>query len=158
MDRPATEALNRALDRSWDRPTARDWAGVLGRLPLFAHMRKRQLAKVAKLARVREFAHGDVVIKRGEPGDGFYLILAGRARVVGKRGARPLRVGDYFGEMALLDGGARSATIAADGELQTMELPRRPFLRLLEQEPGISIAMLTELAGRVRALEKSQSS
>ena len=135
MDRPTTDALHLMLDRSWDRPTARDWAGVLGRLPLFAHMRKRQLAKVAKL-----------------------VILSGRARVVGKRGARPLRVGDYFGEMALLDGGARSATIAADGELQTMELPRRPFLRLLEQEPGISIAMLTELAGRVRALEKSQSS
>jgi CRP-like cAMP-binding protein len=158
MDLPTADALDRALDRSWDRPTARDWAGVLGRLPLFAHVRKRQLAKVAKLARVRVFAPGDVVIRRGEPGDGFYLILSGRARVVGKRGARPLRVGDYFGEMALLDGAARSATIAADGELQTMELPRRPFLRLLEQEPGISIAMLTELAGRVRALEKSLSS
>jgi hypothetical protein len=59
MDLPTADALDRTLDRSWDRPTASDWAGVLGRLPLFAHMRKRHLAKVAKLARVREFAPGE---------------------------------------------------------------------------------------------------
>ena len=63
-------------------------------------------------------------------------------------------MGDYFGEMALIDGEPRSATITAVGDLQTMKLPRRPFLKVLEQEPRIAVAMLTELSARVRRLEK----
>ena len=58
--------------------------------------------------------------------------------------------------MALLDGGTRSATIVAVSELQTMRLPRAPFLRLLEREPQIAIGMLGGLAGRVRGLEQSR--
>ena len=57
--------------------------------------------------------------------------------------------------MALVaEGGRRSATIAADGELQTMRIPRKPFMRLLEKEPTIAVALLAELAGRLRRLEK----
>ena len=140
------------LDRAWQRPTAKDWAGVLARLPLFSRVPKRHLRKIAGLAKFTEFDEGDMVIQAGEPGDAFYLILSGRAKVLGK--PRTLRTGDYFGEMALLDGEPRSTTVMAGSELQTMKLPRRPFLKLLEQEPRIAIAMLTELSGRVRRLEK----
>jgi CRP-like cAMP-binding protein len=140
--------------RDWDKPTTRDWARVLAELPLFAGVGKRQLNKIAELARVERYQRGTVVIQQGEPGDAFHLILSGRARVIGPR-TRILRTGGYFGEMALLDGAPRSATIMADGELQTMRLPRKPFLRLLTKEPTITVAMLTELARRVRALEKS---
>lgn len=105
--------------------------------------------------RFKEFATGDVVIQAGDPSDAFYLVIGGRARVLGKPRACLLRRGDSFGEMGLIDGQPRSASILAAGELQTMALPRRPFLRLLEQEPGIAVAMLAELAARVRALEKS---
>jgi CRP/FNR family transcriptional regulator, cyclic AMP receptor protein len=143
------------LDRPWDRPTAKDWADVLSRLPLFSQVKKRQLRKLAELARFEEFAPGDVVIQAGEPSSAFYLILDGRARVLGKARARLLRSGDYFGEMGLIDGEPRSATIVAVGELQTMKLARRPFLKLIEQEPGIAVAMLAELAQRVRRLEKA---
>jgi CRP-like cAMP-binding protein len=146
------------LNRDWDRPKASDWAGVLARLPLFASVGKRQLRRIAELATVREYAPGDTVVQKGEPGDGFYLILGGRAKVVEPPQARPLKTGDYFGEMALLDGEPRSATVVAVGELQTMRLPHRPFMRLLRQEPSIAIAMLTELGGRVRRLEKSRVS
>jgi CRP-like cAMP-binding protein len=141
--------------RDWDRPTTRDWARVLAGLPLFADVGKRQVNKIAELARVGRFPSGTVVIQQGEPGDAFHLILSGRARVLGKQRTRILRTGDYFGEMALLDGAPRSATIMADGELQTMRLARKPFLRLLHKEPSITVAMLTRLAGRVRALEKT---
>jgi CRP-like cAMP-binding protein len=146
------------LNRDWDRPTARDWAAVLERLPLFANVGKRQLRRIAGLATVREFSPGDTVVQKGDEGDGFYLILGGRAKVVEPPQARQLKVGDYFGEMALLDGEPRSATVVAVGELQTMRLPRRPFMRLLQQEPSIAIAMLTELGGRVRRLERSKLS
>jgi CRP/FNR family cyclic AMP-dependent transcriptional regulator len=73
--------------------------------------------------------------------------------MVGKS-RRTLGIGDYFGEMGLLDGEPRSATIAAEGELQVMKLPRRPFLKLLSQEPQIATAMMAELAARIRTLEK----
>ena len=143
------------LNRDWDRPTATDWAEVLSRLPLFAAVGKRQLRRIAALAQVREFAPGDSVIVEGEPGDGFYLILGGRAKVQRRPQARTLTVGDYFGEMALLDGEPRSATVVAVGELQTMRLPRPQFIRLLREEPSIGIAMLGELGRRVRRLERS---
>jgi CRP/FNR family cyclic AMP-dependent transcriptional regulator len=144
--------LQATFDRAWNRPTAKDWADVLARLPLFSRVSKRHLRKVAGLAELAEFAGGDIVIQAGEPGDAFYLIVSGRAKVLGK--SRGLRAGDYFGEMALLDGEPRSTTVAAASELQTMKLRRRPFLKLLEQEPRIAIAMLAELSGRVRRLEK----
>ena len=140
------------LERSWHRPTARDWAEVLARLPLFGRVTKRHLRKIADLAEFAEFAARDMVIRAGEPANAFYVILSGRAKVLGK--PRNLRVGDYFGEMGLIDGEPRSATVTAASDLQTMKLARRPFLKLLEQEPKIAIAMLTELSARVRRLEK----
>jgi CRP-like cAMP-binding protein len=146
--------LEATLDRAWHRPTAKDWAEVLAGLPLFSELAKRQLRKIAGLAEFKEYAQGDFVTQTGEPGDAFYVILSGQAKVVGKPRARALRTGDYFGEMALIDGEPRSATVTAATELQTMRLPRRPFLRLLEQEPRIAIPMMANLAARVRRLEK----
>lgn len=140
--------------RDWHAPTARDWARVLAELPLFAGVGRRQLGKVAELARVAVYQPGTEVIRAGEEGDAFHLILSGRARVLGKPRARILRTGGYFGEMALLDGAPRSATIVADSELQTMRIPRKAFLRLLGREPTMSVALLGELARRVRALER----
>jgi CRP/FNR family cyclic AMP-dependent transcriptional regulator len=145
------------LSRRWEPPTAKDWADVLARLPLFSRCRKRQLRKLAGLAQFKEYTPDSLVIQAGNPSDAFYLILGGQARVLGRPRARRLRIGDYFGEMGLIDGEPRSASIAAVEELQVMKLPRRPFLRLLEQEPGIAVAMLAELARRVRSLEKSHS-
>jgi len=150
----APGALEGMLDRTWNRATAKDWAEVLGTLPLFSRVPKRQLRKIADLASFVEFARGDIIIQAGEPGDAFFVVLSGTARVVGKPGARALRTGDYFGEMALIDGERRSATIAAASELQAMRLPRRPFMKVLENEPRIAIAMMVELAGRVRRLER----
>jgi CRP/FNR family transcriptional regulator, cyclic AMP receptor protein len=152
---PAHGGPDRLLDRSWERPTAKDWADVLAGLPLFSRCRKRQLRKLAGLAQFKEFAPDSVIIQAGDASNAFYLILSGQARVSGKPRARLLGIGDYFGEMGLIDGEPRSASIAAVDELQVMKLPRRPFLRLLEQEPGIGVAMLGELARRVRNLEKS---
>lgn len=150
---PETSLIS-AIRRDWNRPTARDWADVLSRVPLFASVGKRQLRKIAELAQFRVFEPRDVVVQTGDPPDGFYLILAGQAKVAGRPRARALRAGDYFGEMALLDGEPRSATITAVGELQTMRLPRAPFMRLLKHEPQIAVAMLVELAQRVRRAEK----
>ena len=145
------------LNRKRHRPSTSDWAPVLAQLPLFARVSKRHLRRVAALAEIREFESGDTIVEKGDAPDGFYLILGGRAKVVARAQPRPLKTGDYFGEMALLDGEPRSATVVAVGNLQTMRLPRRPFMRLLQPEPSIAIAILAELGSRVRRLEKSRT-
>ena len=149
-----TPIVNSLAGRDWNRPSAKDWATVLAALPLFAQISKRQLRKIAELARVTDYDTDAVVMHEGDPGDSLHVVLSGRARVLGKPRARILKTGDYFGEMALIDGAPRSATIAADGELQTMRISRKQFMRLVEREPSIGVAMLEELAGRVRRLEK----
>jgi CRP/FNR family transcriptional regulator, cyclic AMP receptor protein len=147
--------LQKVLD-STTRPTASDWAGLLASLPLFARIGKRRLRKIASLAQIQVFSPGAVVVEIGQPSNAFYLILGGSAKVVGKS-RRTLGIGDYFGEMGLIDGEPRSATIVAEGELQVMKLPRRPFLKLLSQEPQIATAMMAELAARIRTLETRSS-
>lgn len=141
--------------RSWERPTQRDWADVLGALPLFSGLRKRQLRGIAKLAKVVDFAPGEVIVQQGERGDSFYLVLEGRARALGKSAA--LKPGDFFGEMALLDGGPRSVTITATNPVRVMQLPRRAFVTALEQDPQIAMAIMQSLADRVRRLERRDS-
>ena len=155
--RAARGSVDTLMDRPWERQGAKEWAAVLAGLPLFSRCKKRHLRRLAGLAEFKEFPPGRVVIQAGDPPDAFYLILSGSARVLANPRARLLRTGDYFGEMGVIDGEPRSASITAGDELQVMKLPRRPFLKLLEQEPGIAVAMLAELAGRVRKLEKSPS-
>jgi CRP-like cAMP-binding protein len=142
------------ITRDWHHPTTNDWVDVLAGLPLFAGVGRRRLRKVAELAEFREFEPHSVIVQTGDAPDGFYVVLAGRAKRTGS--TRLLGPGAYFGELALLDGGTRSATIVAVSDLQTMRLPRKPFLELLEREPQIAIGMLSGLAGRVRGLEQAR--
>jgi CRP-like cAMP-binding protein len=142
------------LEEAWNRLTLDDRATMVGELPIFSRLRKRQLRQIAKLADFVEFDSGDFVVQAGEPGDALFLILDGRAKVVGKSRSRPLRAGDFFGEMALLDGQPRSATVAAVTDLQTVRLRRGPFTKVLAKEPRMALAIMEELAGRVRRLEK----
>jgi CRP-like cAMP-binding protein len=146
-------SLQMLMRRSWERPTQRDWADVLGALPLFSRMGKRHVRAIAKLAKVVDYSPGEAIVQEGEPGDSFYLLLEGRARVAGT--SRTLRPGDFFGEMALIDGGPRSATIMATDDVRTMNLPRRAFVKALEQDTRIGFAIMEVLAARVRRLERA---
>lgn len=132
----------------------REWAAVLEQLPLFADLSRRHVRRVASLARARRFEPRTTIVKRGETGHAFYVILDGKARVAPKS-RRPvtLRPGDFFGELALLDGGPRTATVEADGEVLTLEIGRTGFAKLLRQEPQLTLALLKTLAGRLRAEE-----
>jgi CRP-like cAMP-binding protein len=148
-ERPSLQMLMR---RSWARPTQRDWADVLGALPLFGGLRKRQLQGLAKLAKVQDYSPNEPIVQTGEGGDSFYVMLEGRARVAGK--SRTLRPGDFFGEMALIDGGPRSATIMAASDVRVMKLPRQAFLKAVKQDPQIGVTIMETLAARVRRLER----
>jgi CRP/FNR family cyclic AMP-dependent transcriptional regulator len=142
------------FDRRWNHPTAKDWADVLATMRLFERVPRRQRRRIAELATFREFEQGDVVIQVGEPGDALYVILSGRAKVVGKPRGRTLATGDYFGELALLDGEPRSSTVTAATRLQVMRLPRKPFLKLVRQEPALALVLMSELAARIRTLDR----
>ena len=151
-ERPSLQMI---LRRSWERPTQNDWTEVLGALPLFSRLSRRQLRGIAKLAKIVDYAPAEIIVQAGERGDSFYLMLEGRARVLGR--SRVLRSGDFFGEMALVDGGPRSATITAQSAVRVMMLPRQAFLRALKQDPQIGLAIMETLAGRVRRLERAIS-
>jgi CRP-like cAMP-binding protein len=133
-----------------------DWLETLEEVPLFEGLPKRHLRRIAKLARIRRFAPGSTMVRSGDPGRSFYVLLDGNAKVVRAGGrARRLGVGDYFGEMALLDDAPRSADVVADGEVLALTIDRPGFTKLLRAEPAIAQVLLRTLAARLRAAETS---
>ncbi len=123
-------------------------------IPLFAGLSKRHLLRVARLGELKRYLGTDAVVRRGGPGDAFYVIVDGSAEVVTADGSRhTLQPGDYFGELALLDGAPRAATITAQGELTTARIGRAAFLRLLRDEPSVAAGLLPGLVGIVRSLQ-----
>jgi CRP-like cAMP-binding protein len=141
------------LAGNWDRTEPADWAGVLAGFPLFSGIPRRRLRALARHATFTEYGPGDVVVQKDEPGDSLYVILGGTAQVRGKPAARRLRTGDYFGELGLLQGAPRSATVVAAGELHVMKLPRDAFLRIVRHEPAIALELLGTLGAQFRRLE-----
>jgi len=134
------------------------WLDVLVDVPLFADLSRRHLGKVAALGRTKRFPARTSIVTAGTNADAFYVILDGKATVRAGNRRIPLTAGDYFGEMALLDGGVRSASVVADTEMLLMAIPRRGFLKLLESEPKIAISIMSTLAHRVRSMQATSSS
>jgi CRP/FNR family transcriptional regulator, cyclic AMP receptor protein len=134
------------------------WLDVLADVPLFTDLSRRHLGKVASLGRTKRFPARTSIVTAGTNADAFYVILDGRATVRAGNRRIPLATGDYFGEMALLDGGVRSASVVADSEMLLMAIPRRGFLKLLESEPKIAISIMGTLAHRVRSMQATSSS
>src|SRR5262249_8495015 len=125
----------------------RDWIPVLAEVPLFANLSRRHLKRVASLGRTRRFASGTPMVRRGDAGSAFFVLLDGGARVVPPAGRpRKLGRGDFFGEMALLDDSPRSADVVADGEVLALTISRSAFGKLLRSEPALSHELLRTLA------------
>jgi CRP/FNR family cyclic AMP-dependent transcriptional regulator len=127
----------------------------LKEVPLFEGCSQRQLRRVAKIARVFDVAAETVLTRAGEPGDEFFLIVDGTARVeVSAEKQVPLPPGEFFGEMSLLDGGPRSATVVADTPVRLLVISRRHFSVLLREVPGLTQTLLITLSRRVRRAEQ----
>jgi CRP-like cAMP-binding protein len=134
-----------------------DWLGTLGEVPLFEGLSKRHLRRIAKLARIRRFADGSAMVRVGDAGRTFYVLLDGNAKV-NRPGRRSVRLGPgaFFGEMALIDDSPRSADVVADGEVLALTIDRPGFTKLLKAEPALSQALLRTLAARLRAAEATE--
>jgi CRP/FNR family transcriptional regulator, cyclic AMP receptor protein len=128
----------------------------LQRVPLFSGFNEDELRRVAELSRIAEVAAGTAVTQIGEPGDSFFIIIDGSVTVQTPVGVgSQLQPGDFFGEMSLLDGEPRSATIVATTDVRLLIVDRSHFWRLLDETPDLVRGMLTILSRRVRRLEQT---
>lgn len=131
-------------------------ADELAQVPLFRGLSRAQLTKVARVADERRVRAGRAVIEErtyrsGGGSPAFYLIIAGEADVtVRARRVNRLRAGDSFGELTLLDGKPRSATIRARTDLELYRIRAWDFHSLVRSEPAIALGLLKVLAGRLR--------
>src|SRR5262245_59069693 len=131
----------------------RDWVAVLKELSLFEGMSSRHLRRIP--ARAKRYGPGESIVRAGDPGNAFYVVLDGTVRVDPPNGASvTLKAGDSFGEMSLLDGAPRSADITAAGEVTVMVIGRAAFMKLLRSEPQMAAALLRTLAGRLRVAQQ----
>jgi CRP/FNR family cyclic AMP-dependent transcriptional regulator len=127
----------------------------LKEVPLFAECSNKQLRSLAKITKVFDVAAGAVIARAGEPGDEFFLISDGSARVdVSPDQHVLLEPGKFFGEMSLLDGGPRSATVVANTPVRLFVISRRNFSVLLNDVPGLTQTLLVTLSKRVRQAEE----
>lgn len=133
---------------------------LLGSIPLFAGLSAEQLGKIAALAQVRSYAGREVVVNQGEPARALFAIVRGRLKVVscapdGRDTVLGIMAeGEVFGEVALLDGGLRSASCTAIEPCELLVIDRAQFMELLESSPAIAVKLLDVLAQRLRRLSQ----
>ena len=131
---------------------------ALAGCPLFEHASEKALVSLASRLRRRRFRRNEVIFHQGDPGDSLHVVASGALKIVlpSSEGEEAiiatLRPGDFFGELALLDGGPRSATVAALEPSETLVLPRAVLMDLLGDVPGLGDALLVGLAKELRRL------
>jgi CRP-like cAMP-binding protein len=130
----------------------------LERVPIFEACSIRQLRAVADISKVVEVPERTVLTRQGEPGDEFFIIVDGAALVTLSMHKRHrLRPGEFFGEMSLLDGEPRSATVKAETDLRVLVINRAHFWQLLREVPELTQRMLVNLSRRIRDLENAMN-
>jgi CRP/FNR family cyclic AMP-dependent transcriptional regulator len=131
---------------------------VLRRVPLFAGLDDRELERIADRFQERTFPEGATVLEEGASGTSFFVIGEGNATVsVGGELITNLGPGDYFGEMAVVDEGVRSASVTAATDLRSYFLTPWDFRPLVEEHPELAWALLQNLARRLRAAQAPQA-
>lgn len=131
---------------------------MLQNVPIFSELTDRQLRKLARDAKERSFEPGDVVVRQGEVGIGFYLVLEGQVEVRRKsRKLATLGPGECFGEMALFDDEPRSADVVAATPSRCLVLSKWEFWGFANAEPKVLRGILQQIARRLRATDQSLS-
>ena len=129
---------------------------LLEPVPLFEGLSKRQLKKVAAVAEVVDYMAGHSIVKEGDIGDSFFVVLLGQAKVTVKgRTVNRSLPGDHFGEISLLDGGPRTATVISETPMTMVMITRTNFLSVLVEDPQISISLMESLARMIRRVDRS---
>jgi CRP-like cAMP-binding protein len=129
---------------------------LLHGVPLFAGLDRRHLERLGMLTEEVDVPAGKVLIRQGEHGDDLMIIVSGTVGV-DRNGARvnQLGPGDLFGEIALIAGGPRTATITAEAPARLLVVNRRDFHALMEEFPEVAVQVLLTLAQRIRDLDSN---
>jgi CRP/FNR family cyclic AMP-dependent transcriptional regulator len=124
---------------------------VLRTIPLFQGMTDRAIEAIAGLAEDASFPAGAELTREGEPGESFIVIASGRASVeIGGKTVRELAAGDYLGEISLIDGRPRTATVVALEPISALIVSRSGFERLMDDYPSVRLDVLNALTSRLR--------
>ncbi len=129
---------------------------IIKQVSVLSNFEDEALDRLIQLVDEREFARDEVILQQDEPGDALYVILSGRVKVVlyGEDGKEvilsTLREGDFFGEMALIDGGPRSASVVALEESKLIRLLRQSFMDFLRETPEMALRILETMSQRLR--------
>ena len=125
---------------------------------LFERAGEDALAAIARHMRRRRFRRNETIMHQGDPGDALHIVSSGAVKIVlpsleGEEAIiATLRSGDFFGELALLDGAPRSATAVALESTETLTLPREAFLDMLDRDKALRESLLAGLAREIRRI------
>ena len=128
---------------------------ALAKVPLFRDLDKKGMERLEKMARARTFKAGDMIVKEGDEGVGFFLINSGEVEVArGGAHLATLRAGQFFGEMALFDNYRRSATVTAKSATECVAMLRSDFVAEVRGNADLAVAMLSVMARRVHEADE----
>ena len=139
----AQEIRRHAFLRTWD---------VVAKVPFFTMIGAATIAEVARLLRPRDFPVGATIVRRGELGDCMYFIAAGEVEIELSPEPRRLEAGEFFGEIALLTGAARTATVVATRACTLLRLDIADFRELMGRQPDLARAIYDAVRQRLDAV------
>jgi len=124
---------------------------VLRSVPLFEGMSEASITSIGRLTRPVQFGTSDVLVREGDPGDSFIVILSGSAVVEqGGQRIREMFAGEFLGEISLIDHGPRTATVTALEPVEALAVRGEDFDGLMKDHPAVRLAILTALTHRIR--------
>jgi CRP/FNR family transcriptional regulator, cyclic AMP receptor protein len=139
-----------------DRPLGKRGADLLAQVPLFEGLSRRHLKQIAEHADEISFREREVIVEADRPGGSFFVIVEGEVRVVrGDRTIARAGPGDFFGEISLLDGGPRTASVIAETPVVAIRLFKGAFDKVVREEPRVAGKILAVVARRLREAEKT---
>jgi CRP/FNR family cyclic AMP-dependent transcriptional regulator len=151
--------LRRRIGRTgaWERAMAThtdEKLELLRRAPLLAGLGRKEIEEVGRLAEEIDVPAGQVLMRQGESGSEFFVVVDGTVSIArGGTTIRTMESGDFFGEIALLAEGPRTATATTDVPAKLLVLGHREFHSLMDRFPAIRTCVLEALAKRIRVLE-----
>lgn len=123
----------------------------LRKVPIFKGLPERELTFISRSVKERVYEPGAVIVKQGDPGVGFFMIVEGRVEVGhDSHKIRDMGPGEFFGEMALMEERIRTATVTAKTRTRCLQLVRWDFRALLKENPELAVRMLETVVQRMR--------
>jgi CRP-like cAMP-binding protein len=131
-----------------------DHTELLAQVPLFSACTKKELQAIAKRSEEQRVDAGTSVVREGEAGDAFYVIVSGQAEVARSgQVVATIGAGSFFGDLALLDRAPRNATVTAITDMDLIVLGQREFSTMLDEAGGFARKLLIALAHRLREMD-----